>query len=659
MLSKSKLTIGDVAKAIGAELPDEINSNEVCGRVLTQSEYVTKKDVVISAGWYNHFRVIEESLDKGAIAVFCDYDVKKNFPQKNVIAIDNPMDAVMKFENWITKDCHAKKIAITGSVGKTTTTGLINEVIASRYNTFVHHPMSNSHGAILRNAQRVLPEHEYWVQEVGGVQPGYVESSACFLKPDIVVLTNISDSHLDLYGSKENIFYDKSSLERYANEDATIIINYDDEILKKAQYSHNVITISKFDENADYYVKDFYMGLDGTYFTVFFKGGKRKIHLNLYGEHNIYNALAAFAVGILAGISDKDIAESLEKYHSSGMRQNLINVGGFNIFVDTFNAEPQTVLGAADTLESLELGNNQRKIFVTGHIDKLGENSIEMHTQLGHDLAKKKLDLVALFNGDAKYTYDAMLDDGCENVFYTDNRDELDNWLKDNVTRNDILFCKSGQFKAALAKSIDHVYGTAFQNEQQYNEGKPASVDGFQLKLRQDNIAEIIGYTGTKSDVVVPSTFEEYKIVRIAAGAFSKNQKITSITIPDTVNSIGKSAFYLCKKLESVYLSKDLRYIGDNAFNSCLALQSVIIPEETIHLGRRAFYDCKSLKTSTLPNSLGFIGKECFGGLTDTVCICNEGSYAHKYAQEQGKLRIDIKPKKNSIFNKLLNKIIR
>lgn len=634
------MKIADVAKAIGVVLPDSIDNNIECNRVLTQSIYVKQNDVIISAGWYPHTKTINEALEKGASLVFCDYDTKKKFPQDIVIAIDNPMDAVTRFEKWVTKPCKAKRIAITGSVGKTTTTGLINSVIANTFNTFTHHTMSNSHGAILRNAQQIKPEHEYWVQEVGGVQPGYVESSARFLCPDIVVLTNISDSHLDLYGSKENIFYDKSSLERYASPTGTVVINYDDEILRNAKYSHNVITISKNNKNADYYSEDFRMMIDGIYFTVVSKEGKYKVHLNLYGEHNIYNALCAFAVGRLAGVSAEKIPELLETYHSSGMRQNLVKVGGFNIFVDTFNAEPQTVLGAAETLDALQVEEKTRKIFASGHIDKLGENSEKMHTQLGHDLSKLNLDFVALFNGDAIYTYRAMLEDGCTNVFYTDDRDEFDNWLRNNVTRNDILFCKSGQFKAGLAKSIDHVYGTTFQNEQQYNEGTLVSSDGFNFKLRQDNIAEVVGYDGSDVDVVIPSNYENYEVVRIAPYAFSKKNNIINVIVPDTVTTIGKEAFYDCCKLEKIEYPKKLLYIGDNCFNNCISLQSAYIPEGTLHIGRRAYYGCSSLNRIYIPDSVGFIGDNAFGRNTNIRYLCNKGSYAYEYAKIKNNFNI-------------------
>lgn len=639
----SRLTIGNVAEIIGATLPANINANEICSRVLTQSMYAQPGDVVISAGWYPHSQIIPESLQKGVSVVFCDYETKKRFPQPNVVPVEDAKGCVTRFQKWRASFCSAKRIAITGSVGKTTTTGLINSVIANSFKTLTHHTMANSHGAILRNVQRLEPSHEYWVQEVGGVQPGYIESTAVFLAPDIVVLTNIGESHLNLYGTKENIFRDKGSLERYAQPDGVVVVNYDDDILRTADYKHRVITFSKTDSRADYYGEDIHTELDGTHFVAVCPDGRVNVHLNLYGEHNVYNALAAIAVGQLAGVPLEKIAALLETYAPSGMRQNLVHVGGYSFFVDTFNAEPQTVLGAAETLMQIPVPENGRRIFVSGHIDKIGDASPMMHEKLGHELAKLKLDKVALFAGDAKFTYKAMLEDGCDNVFFTESREEIDNWLRENITRNDIVFFKSGQFKCAMAKSIDHVFGTTFQNEQQFNEGKVVERDGFKFRLRQDNIAEVIGYTGSKTDIIIPAKYDNYDVIRIAPFAFTKKRNITSVVIPNSVTTIGKEAFYVCPKLAKVILPNSLLFIDKNAFNCCKALKSVRIPEGTLHIDRHAFYDCSSLKEIIIPESVGYLGEDVFGSdslfRSRTTIICAKGSCAAKYAKKN-KIRV-------------------
>lgn len=635
------ITISKLAKIIRADIPKGFNGSKICGRVLTQAIYVKPGDVVISAGWYPKQKTVQDALDKGAVAVFCDKDTKKHFVQENVIAVDDPMESVLLYENWRAKSFNVSRIAITGSVGKTTTTGLINAVVANSYKTLTHHSAANSHGAVLRNVQRLEDSHEYWVQEVGGVQPGYIESSAKFLRPNIVVLTNIGESHLNLYGTKENILKDKASLEAYAQPDGVVIINSDDEVLKGAKYTHKVITCSLKDSNADYYASDITTEVDGIHFVVKCSEGEYDVHLNLYGDYNAYNALFAIAVGRIANIKMERILELLTTYYPSGMRQNFIKVGGYSVFVDSFNAEPQTVLGSAKTLSVMNVPKGGRKIFVTGHMDKLGKDSAEKHYKLGLELGKLDIDQIILFAGDSEYTYKGLLEAGRKSVIFMKSRDDLDNWLRNNLTYDDVVFFKSGHFEASLVKTVDHVFGTSLQNEQQYNEGYLVEYKGYKIRIRQDNIAEIEGYVGTDSDLIIPERYEDNIIKRISPVAFRKNYNLRSIVIPDSVEHIGRAAFYICPKLESVVLPKNLKFIGESAFNYCKSLERLEVPNGTLHIDRRAFYDCISLKKVSLPDSVGFIGEEVFGTERTIknrklTVICDDSSYASEYARRNG-----------------------
>lgn len=628
------LTVQELASIIGCESVAEELRDVKVKRVLTQSVYVGSGDTVIAARWYDEKKTIDEALQRGAAAVFCTEQYAQAYSDPRVMVVDDPLECVNKFESFCEQGCKAKRIAITGSVGKTTTTGLINSVIANTYKTLSHHPMANSHGAVLRNFQQLSPEHEFWVQEVGGVQPGYIESSAFMLRPDAVVLTNIGTSHLDKYGTREMIFKDKSSLERYAKSDGVVIVNYDDEILKNADYSHKVISFAIHDKNVDYYAENITMDEQGTAFDVICAEGRYAARLNLFGTYNVYNALAAVAVGRWAGVPIDKIIQLLKLYAPSGMRQNMMNIGGYKLLLDSFNAEPKTVLGSANTLAQIKISGSGRKIFITGHIDKLGEDSVKMHTDLGYELAKLDIDEMVFYAGDSKYTYDAVVKSGYKNAHFMDSRVELDNWIRNNVTKDDVTFYKSGQFKAALAKSVDHVYGTRFQNEQQFNEGNLKASGDFEFRLRQDDIIEINKYNGTDKHVTIPEAYEGVPVLRIGTGAFRRNAKIESVTFPKTVDNIGQEAFYVCTNLTEVKLPEGLKYIHRSAFNHCLKLEKINLPKGLIHIEMRAFRECVSLKKIYIPKTVGFIGEEAFAKCRNLVIECEKGSYAEAYAMQ-------------------------
>lgn len=611
-----------------------LDGNAIIRRVLTQSIYADIGTAVIAGRWYPLDKTIQEALEKGASVIFCNEHDAKKYSDPRIMAVKDPMDSIERFEKWCEKDCHAKRITITGSVGKTTTTGLINTIISNSYSTLTRHSMSNSHGAILRGFQDLTPEHEYWVQEVGGVQPHYIESSAYMLHSDAVVLTNIGVSHLDKYRTQKEIFKDKSSLERYAKIDSVVIINADDPILKSAEYNHKVITFSMKDNSADYYCENIVTAQHGIELDVIGRNGHHHIVTNLFGEYNAYNVLAAVAVGEWAAIPLEKIAASISTYKPSGMRQNMLNIGGYKMLVDCFNAEPKTVLGSAKTLAQMELNSPGRKIFITGHIDKLGAQSVQMHTELGHQLSRLNIDMMVFYAGDSKYSYDAVKEDGYKNAFYFENRYELDDWIRKNVTHNDITFYKSGQFRAALVKTIDHVYGTHFQNEQQGNEGSVRSENEFLFKLRQDDVIEICGYQGDETILKLPAQYWGKDVIRISAAAFRRRTELLSIQIPDSVVNIGQEAFYVCTSLKQVILPKSLKYIHRSAFNFCKSLRKIELPFGVLHIEMRAFRNCTQLKEIVIPPTVGYIGEDVFGGCEELVIVCEENSYTEKYAHE-------------------------
>lgn len=622
-----------VSKIINAKYDEKVLKNAGINRILTQSVYTKPGDAIIVGPWYSARKTIEEALVKGATVVFCEEKYKNEYFDNRLVVIEEPLACIEKLAKYCEKDSKAKRITITGSVGKTTTTGLINSIMDSEFETLTTHPMSNSHGAILRHFQQLNPTYEYWVQEVGGVQPGYIECSAKMLKSDIVVLTNIGISHMDKYGSVEGIFNDKSSLERYAKDDAVVVLNYDDEVLKKAEYNHNIIRFGINEENVDYKAKNIKQKKDGIEFDVICKYGAERVKLNLYGKYNVYNALAAIAVGCYVGVSLKKIIEDLKKYVPTGMRQNMQHIAGHTLLIDCFNAEPKTVLGSAQTLSEMIIEENGgRKIFVTGHIDKIGEKSAELHKRLGIELAKLNLDIILLYAGDSKYTYEGLVEAGYKNAILMENRDDLDQWLRENITSKDITFYKSGQFEAALIKTIDHVYGTNFQNEQQFNEGTVVNEGSYSYKIRRDDIVELVKYNGNDENPKIVDKLAQGNVIRIGVAAFSKNNSIKKITIPKSIENIGREAFYLCRELKEIKFKNGVKYISRSAFNYCSNLTEINLPDSVLHIDTRAFRDCVKLKKIRIPESVGYIGKEAFYNCPSLIIKCKKGSYAEQYA---------------------------
>lgn len=142
--------------------------------------------------------------------------------------------------------------------------------------------------------------------------------------------------------------------------------------------------------------------------------------------------------------------------------------------------------------------------------------------------------------------------------------------------------------------------------------------------------------------MVLPADYEGVPVLRIRPFAFSKNQQIRSVVIPDSVNYIGQEAFYQCTSLQTVKLPKNLKIIGKNAFNYNKSLSEVDIPEGTIHIDRHAFFDCIGLQKITIPDSVGYLGDDVIGCSKHlhndpTVCVGNSEYVQHYLTEHHAK----------------------
>ena len=332
----------------------------------------------------------------------------------------------------------------------------------------------------------------------------------------------------------------------------------------------------------------------------------------------------------------KKSPDLLKTYYPSGMRQNHLLIGGYSIYADCFNAVPESMLSAAQILEKFSVSDGGRKIFVSGQMNELGKQSAQKHREVGCQLANIDIDTILTFGAQAKYTYEGLKESGFKNAMYFETRQELDEWIKNNLKREDEIFFKSSHGDICLAITIDNVFGTTLTNKMEWNAGRIVEEGNYKFKIRNYDVAEIIEYTGKEKDVVIPAQYGDNKFTRIAHNAF-KNKNIENIVIPDTIKTICHGAFHKCRMLKSVKLPQHLLYIDRNAFNSCTSLREIEIPSGVIHIEKGAFYDCKSLKKAIIYEKVGFIGEEAFKNVSDEFeIVCKKGAYAEQYAKDNG-----------------------
>lgn len=289
----------------------------------------------------------------------------------------------------------ARRIAVTGSVGKTTTKEFIAAVLAEHVpsgGVFRTEGNKNSTIGMPLTMLGIPANAEYAVLEMGMSGLGEIEAMSLAARPEIAVITNVGSSHLEYLKTRENIARAKLEVRAGLKSDGILLLNGDEPLLADAW--QNDIRAVRFsasgDENADFYISELVDSADGCMFTM--NSRKRvikNIKIPVRGRHNAQAALIAAAIGALLELSDDEILHGAAAFRPAAMRQSFINAGGLSVIEDCYNASPESMRAAIDVLITAAAERGGIPAAILGDMGELGEGSAEMHRSVGEYFAER------------------------------------------------------------------------------------------------------------------------------------------------------------------------------------------------------------------------------------------------------------------------------
>lgn len=446
------LSLKEIGKGIGAKVTGDASVQGIS----IDSRTVKKGDLYIAIKGENFdgHAFAASAVKNGATAVMCHKDVDVSCPK---IIVDETQAAFLRLASWYRDTFSFPVVGLTGSVGKTTTKEMIHAALSSEFNTLKTEGNLNNQIGVPRTLMRLDDSLDAAVIEMGMDDKGQISMLSKCVKPDAAIITNIGVSHLENLGSREGILAAKLEILHGLKDGAPIFLNGDDPYLMSAEISDRPVIYYGIDNPiCKYKAENIVTHGTSAVFDVVYNGKVQKIEIPTIGKHNVYNAVAAFAVASELGISAENAANGLLNYEPSGMRQRINIKGGITFIEDCYNASPDSVRAAINTLASLE---SNRKIAVLGDMLELGAVSEDAHRDSGILAAKKRLDAVFTYGEKSALTATKAAEMGVKETASFDNQEELSKKLSEYIQPGDAVL-----FKASRGMKLENVIQAVYQN---------------------------------------------------------------------------------------------------------------------------------------------------------------------------------------------------
>lgn len=360
-----------------------------------------------------------------------------------VIPVEDTLLALQALAKAVRRLWARPLIAVTGSVGKTTTKEAIAHVLSSEFRVHKSEGNFNNHFGLPLMLLKLDPEHDCAVVELGMSHAGEITALAHIAQPEIGVVTNVAPVHLEFFKDISGIARAKYELIESLPANGTAILNADDEYVSQfgRDFKGKVITYGLAPtatvraENVES------RGEQGSVFDVVRDSRREKAMLPLVGAHNVYNALAAVAVAVEQGISLAEAVRALADLKPSDKRGQVVRIGNITVINDCYNSNPKALNAMVDALAKMPA---KRRIVVAGEMLELGPLGEQMHCDSGRHMAKTGIDRVIGVRGLAANIVNAAQEAGIEAEFLQ-TAEEAGEWLAKHARDGDVVLLKASR----------------------------------------------------------------------------------------------------------------------------------------------------------------------------------------------------------------------
>lgn len=426
------------------------NKNMECINFSKDTRTIEQGDIYIGIKGENFdgSKFWKKAIENGASGVIVQNieiteEEKKQYKEKVIIVVEDSLKALYEIAKFKRNMYDIPVIAITGSVGKTSTKDIVASVVSNKYKTLKTEGNNNNNIGLPLTILK-LRDHEAMVIEMGMNHFREIALLTEIAKPTLAVITNIGTSHIGILGSRENIL--KAKLEILEGmKKPKIIINNDNDLLHK-WYEENKEKIEihtyGIENQSEINAKDIEMNENSSKFTVDINNKKVEIEVPVGGEHFIYNALCATEVGKVLGLTEEQVKKGIKEFELTKKRMDIRTLQNGAILInDSYNASYESMSASINYLEN---HNGTRKIAVLGDMFELGEYSKELHEKVGEAVAQKNIDILICSGEESKNIIKKVNEKNPKiKTILLNNNEEILKKLQEILREGDVVLVKA------------------------------------------------------------------------------------------------------------------------------------------------------------------------------------------------------------------------
>ncbi|MBW8889000.1 MAG: UDP-N-acetylmuramoyl-tripeptide--D-alanyl-D-alanine ligase [Fibrobacteres bacterium] len=390
-----ELKLSEMAEMLGAQVVGKARGSKAVS-LCTDSRALKKGQVfwALKGEKFDGHQFANQAFKSGGYAAVVDESWMQGnaIPVNVYIPVKDTNQALLDLARAYAAKFRIPKVAVTGSNGKTTTKDMISRVLAMVGPTLSTQGNFNNQVGVPLTLFELKSRHRFAVIEMGTNHPGEIAPLSICARPNIAVVTNIGYSHLEHFGSKEKIRDEKLTITAGFDPKGTLILNVDDPLLARVKANSRQKLLTFGIDRGQIRPADLAFNDDG---CASFRIGRTRFQLQVPGRHNVYNALAAIAVGVQLRIPKGDIASALKSFTASKNRMQLKRLAGITVLDDCYNANPSSMRSALTTLGGMRAAG--RRVAVLGDMLELGPEGEALHAEMGQYLVEMGVDELFTF----------------------------------------------------------------------------------------------------------------------------------------------------------------------------------------------------------------------------------------------------------------------